>query len=257
MNTAWRRRFITDGYMTVRRAVPKTMIERARRLINRRLGEKGREATTPDRVAFFADDFHAPELTELLLATPLWAHAEALIGPGCVERPQAEVTLGFPNPDGQTAFNGKEFHIDGFPDKGRYQETYTLNIGIFLSDVVAEDRGNFVACPGSHIEVARYARQHGVEGINEALRGRTYPRRRQLLVKAGDAVLCHYNTVHARQWNSTADIRYAVFFRVKRVGHLERWREALAEPWLEWDGLRDLAARSPASGTEPPEAQVP
>ncbi|NNN04466.1 MAG: hypothetical protein HKL90_01060 [Elusimicrobia bacterium] len=237
--------FIRNGYLKIPGVVSREKISRALRVINRHLAEKPRADETPDRVPFFSELFQSPELMGLILETPLWAVVESLLGPGRADRPQAEVTLGFPNADEHVPFNGKELHIDGFPDKGR-QETFTLNVGVFLSDAREPFSGNFKVFPGSHVLVAEHARRHGHCGINKSLRDLRAPEEeKQILVKAGDAVVCHYNLVHAREWNSTPRIRYAVFFRVYAAGHLDRWREALRDLWLEWDGLKDLTAGDP------------
>lgn len=241
--------FIDKGYLHIPGVVPPERIAESLRIINRQLGEKPRAETTPHHVPFFADLFQAPELMGMLLDTPLLSVVESLIGAGRVDRPQAEVTLGFPNADERVHFNGKELHIDGFPDKGR-QETYTLNAGVFLSDIPAPFMGNFKVCPGSHLEVAEHARRHGHAGINASLRELRFPKTEQLLVKAGDAVVCHYNLVHSREWNCSPNIRYAVFFRIYAAGHLDRWEKALREPWLEWEGIKELTGR-PLRGCEP------
>ncbi len=243
-----KREFIRRGYLTLRGIVPRMKIGPALRVINQKLGSGSRKGASPEHVPFFSDLFNSPELMSLLMETKLWPVVESLLGPGRAQRPQAEVTLGFPNMDASAHFNAKELHIDGLPDKGR-RETYTLNVGVFLSDVPGPNMGNFKACPGSHLWVAEHARRFGPYGINPALRDLrgTAGETDELIARAGDAVVCHYNLVHARQWNASPHIRYAVFFRVYAKGHLTRWQYVMREPWVEWAGLAHLRPKNAGS----------
>jgi hypothetical protein len=55
---------------------------------------------------------------------------------------------------------------------------------------------------------------------------------------AGDLLLAHYLLGHNIGGNTSAQVRRAVYFRVKRAGHDARWREFLQDPWLDYDPVR-------------------
>jgi hypothetical protein len=62
----------------------------------------------------------------------------------------------------------------------------------------------------------------------------------QLTGQPGDAVLCHYQLGHGIAGNSSPDIRYAIYFRLKHVEHDAVHWECMTDIWREWAGMRDV-----------------
>lgn len=234
-----KREIVEKGYLKLPGAVAPEKVAAALRSANILLCGRQKTPLNPQRVQFFSQIDRSPEIMGLLFDTTLWPACEELIGEGRLKRPKsAQVALGFPTVDESVVFNGKESHIDGFP-KGRRIQTFTLCVCVLLSDVPGEFQGNFKVFPGTHALSADYLRRHGYRRVNQDLAGRQYPAVERITGKAGDAVICHYNLIHAREWNSSPNIRYAVFFRLERLDHRSRWKKALTDLWLEWDGIRD------------------
>lgn len=242
LSAAQKRRFMRDGFLRLPGAASRARAERALRLVNAELGAaRGGAVGVPS----FSRIWDRPELMGLLYETRLWGDCESLLGPGAALRPiMANVTLGFPSLEGAPPHDDADFHVDGVPAApGREPRTFTLFLCVLLRDLPRRFSGNFKVVPGSHLEVSRLAASRGAEAVGEAFRERAFPEALQFVGRAGDAMLCHHHLLHARERNDSAEIRYAVFFRVEHAAHRSRWREAMADPWLEFDGLR--ARRDP------------
>jgi ectoine hydroxylase-related dioxygenase (phytanoyl-CoA dioxygenase family) len=115
--------------------------------------------------------------------------------------------------------------------------TFTLLVGVLLSDQVAPDAGNLVVWPGSHLLYAEHFRRHGGRSLLDGLPEVPLPEPEPVLGRAGDLVLCHYQLAHAGGPNLSPHVRYSVYFRVKAAGHDSRRWECLEHPWREWTAL--------------------
>jgi ectoine hydroxylase-related dioxygenase (phytanoyl-CoA dioxygenase family) len=123
--------------------------------------------------------------------------------------------------------------------------SFTMLIGVMLSDMPGEDRGNFTVWPGSHLLNAAYLREVGPRSLLEHMPQVELPEPVQIVGQAGDIVLAHYLLSHGTAQNLSHDIRYMVFFRLTHIGHdQEQWR-SLEELWLHWPGLHDLRGPRP------------
>jgi ectoine hydroxylase-related dioxygenase (phytanoyl-CoA dioxygenase family) len=66
------------------------------------------------------------------------------------------------------------------------------------------------------------------------------PQPEQIIARAGDIVLCHYQVGHTAAQNVSPHIRYAIYFRLNHVDHEQLKRDALIDIWLEWEGMREM-----------------
>jgi ectoine hydroxylase-related dioxygenase (phytanoyl-CoA dioxygenase family) len=120
--------------------------------------------------------------------------------------------------------------------------SFTALGGIFLTDVVREDAGNFTVWPGSHRKMEAYFRENGVEELlNGSMPKLDYGEPVQILANAGDAVLAHYQLLHGVAGNVSPWPRFAVFFRVRHPMHNEHRLECLTDLWREWPGLHSTS----------------
>jgi ectoine hydroxylase-related dioxygenase (phytanoyl-CoA dioxygenase family) len=67
------------------------------------------------------------------------------------------------------------------------------------------------------------------------------PEPEQVTGGPGDLLLAHYLLGHNIGGNTSPAVRRAAYFRVKRAGHDQRWREFLTDPWLDYRPVRDAA----------------
>jgi ectoine hydroxylase-related dioxygenase (phytanoyl-CoA dioxygenase family) len=231
--------FARTGYLVVPQVVPPPAIAAARQEIERRLSERPPPAGhRGPHMLFLTGSLPAP-LSSLLFETPALRAAEALIAPGKFETPDhLQLSLNFPpfphRPGGP--------HMDGLspPEPDGRPGTFTLLAGIFLTDQSQEESGNLWVWPGSHRAAAAYFRAHGPEAV---LPSAPYPpvalpEPRQVTGRAGDLLLAHYMLGHNIGGNTSRDVREAVYFRLSREGHRDRWRDCVQDPLLEFEPAR-------------------
>jgi len=240
--------FAERGFLVLPQAVPAEVVAAASRAIDELIenAPPGPQVRGPHN--YFAAATRAPALAALLTGSPAFGLAEALTGTGTLEAPrQVQVALNIP-PFSHRPGMG---HIDGFPPEpdGR-AGTFTMLAGVLMSGQREQDAGNLWVWPGTHLTHARYFRAHGPDAFFAAggyppIR---LPEPEQVTGQAGDLVLAHYLLSHNIGGNTSAAIRRAVYFRIKRSGHAARWREFLADPWLDYDTVRDRLERDRADG---------
>jgi hypothetical protein len=250
LDPSQRRALAEDGYIVLPGAVPRPLIEEALRTINHSLGEVG---IARDQLPTFRARTYTPELVgsepirRLYTDSPLGALAESCIGPGKVRTPrEGQIALRFPTRDHRGAAVP---HIDGIsaPGNGVAPGTlyhFTALGAVFLSDVLEPDRGNFTVWPGSHRIMEAHLRTHGAQAIVDRFPDLELPPPRQILAKAGDALLAHYQLAHGISPNLGPHIRYAVFFRLFHKRHEAHGSKPLQDLWLEWDGMQDAPKRA-------------
>jgi Phytanoyl-CoA dioxygenase (PhyH) len=245
--------FYRDGYIKVPSAIASERRERALSAINAELG-RGLDPARMDE--FYARSFcpelrNAGSVLDLFRGTPARSLADALLAPGRVRDPSmAQIALRFPD-DRQTPERSKPMrpHVDGTygPANGvrpGQVAHFTLLCMVALSDVSRDFAGNFTVWPGSHQLYERYFQTHDVQ---EMLHGTPklehLPDPVQLQVNAGDVVLAHYQLGHTAAPNLSAQIRYAVFFRLYHEQHDPDSLDILADIWREFPGLQPRHGR--------------
>ena len=231
-----------DGYVLLPAAVPRERIDAALSAINQSLG-RGLDPRQVElyRARSFCPELRAePVITDLLYAGEAWPAAESLLGEGRIKRPGlGQIALSFPTALPAAAPHP---HLDGLytPANGvpRGQiASFTLLLGVMLSDVEGPLAGNLVVWPGTHHLYQEYFRQRGPRTLLEGMPEVPLPAPVPVTGHAGDVVLCHYQLGHTAGANTSPHVRYAVYFRLEHVDHGgQRW-ECLTDIWREWPGL--------------------
>lgn len=231
-----------NGYAVLPGAVPRPLIEAALADINCAVSEKNQSGATGSfKEEQWMDWRGTPEVMALLLETGLWELADALVGP--IHPPAGPGFVCLRYPQRRRYPCEPAFHVDGvyshdsWTRKGEI-DSMSIKIAVFLSDVPGPDRGNFTVIPGSHLLLAEHLRERGLEALREGMPALSWGRPKQLVGRAGDAVVCHYMLVHEGEQNLSPHVRYAAFFNLMRDDHRAHQREALTDPWFEWRGLR-------------------
>ncbi|HEY3291024.1 MAG TPA: phytanoyl-CoA dioxygenase family protein [Anaerolineae bacterium] len=236
-----------QGYVLVPGVIPRERVNAAMRAINHSLGE----GLDPAKLAILRSQSYAPELqreaviTDLYNATPAKGLVESLIGSGKV-RPVTggQIALRFPIAPGQTPGQPSP-HLDGMytPTNGVPQgriASFTMLVGVALSDVSEPFAGNLTVWPGTHRLYEQYFREHGPEALLQGMPPIRLPEPLFLTAQAGDVMLCHYELAHAAAANASPHVRYAIYFRASHVEHDQQWKEAMTDIWMEWPGMRSL-----------------
>ena len=124
---------------------------------------------------------------------------------------------------------------------------FTALVGVYLSDVPADNWGNFTVWPGSHRAYADYFAAEGADALLRGMPPVNLSDPVQLKPHAGDAVLSHYQIGHGIAPNTGPNIRYAIYFRLKRRGHDAIRTEVMTDLWREWDGMAEVVAQTPSA----------
>jgi len=231
-----------DGWVHLPGAVPRARVDRAKRAINASLG-KGLD---PRRIESYRARSFCPELqgdavvTDLLYGGAAWDVAQSLLGPGRVKRPATgQIALSFPETSPAARIQP---HLDGMytPSNGVPRgeiSSFTLLVGVLLSDVEGPGSGNLVVWPGTHRLYEEYFRRQGPRSLLGGMPDVPLPEPVSVTGRTGDVVLCHYQLAHATGPNASPHIRYAVYFRLEHVDHGQQKWECLTDVWREWPGI--------------------
>jgi hypothetical protein len=253
LTDAQKSEIIDTGFTLLRNVVPAERVAAALRVINAALGENGAD---PAQLPIYRSRSWVPEVSgdpailALLTETPLWSLAESAIGAGQLEPVDyGQIAMRFPS---MQPADTPHAHIDGMytPTNGVPEGqimNFTALVGVYLSDVPTPDAGNFVVWPGTHRIYADYFAREGAEALLKGMPPVEIGDPVQTTPMAGDAVLSHYQIGHGIASNVSPHIRYAIYFRLKRVGHDEIRHEVMTDLWREWDGMRDLVSTATSS----------
>lgn len=250
LSHAQKQHFVTHGYVQVPGVVPRVMVDAALRAINHSIGE----GMHPDEMPRLRAQSYCPELrqqpviTDLLNATPALRLAESLIGAGQIAPvTSGQIALRFPSlidppPAPQPHLDGMHTPTNGVPAGEIY--SFTMLLGVMLSDLDGPFAGNLAVWPGTHRIYESYFRSRGPQSLLQGMPEVELPEPVQLAGRAGDVVLCHYQLAHGVCANVSPHVRYAVYFRLHHVRHAEQKWDAMTDIWREWDGVRELVGAS-------------
>jgi len=239
------RRFGRDGFLLVPGLIPPADVAAANAAIDTIIAANPSPGVGQQSYVEKGAEMN-PALLGLLTRTPAYGIAEQLAAPGCLIGPShVQVALTFP-PYQHIPGAG---HIDGLGPKkpGGRPNSFTLLIGVILSDQSADNMGNLHVWPGTHLATAEYARTHGMAALISAAAGTSSPpvpqeNRRQLHGRPGDVVFAHYLLAHNIGGNTSTIVRRSVYLRLKHAGHEQHWERALTDAAYEFDGVRAAMA---------------
>jgi hypothetical protein len=265
-----------DGFCILPEVVSADLVRVARAEINAELGR----GFDPAEVPSFNAQSWCPELapdpiiTDLFYESPLFRIVCSSLENPADENPalghilpvdRGQIALRFPASefDEQPAAQVYDNHLDGLHSSTNgvpvgSVRSFTMLVGVALSDCLEEDCGNFLVNKGSHQRVQRVFNQQAQiaergEGVGYGIGpggskedgiwplGTFYPptafdgsSSHQLKLRAGDAVIMHYSCVHAAAKNTGPDIRYMVYFRVWHRDHMMYNSRALTNNFIFW-----------------------
>jgi hypothetical protein len=242
------REFHEDGYVIVRGAVPRLMIDDARRAINHHLGQAG---LPPDKLTEYSARSYCPEITgtppivDLFNRTPLFDLVESMLGEGnLLPIKGAQIALRFPG-FGSNRPHVLKGHLDGVGTgtngipKGEFHRGFAALVTVLAADVTEPWHGNFTVWPGSHHVAERYFRETSPQELSKGTPRFDLPREPvQVCGQAGDVCISHHQLIHEAAPNHGPNIRYAVIFRAAHKDTHTIGTDAMTDIWREWDGIR-------------------
>ena len=237
--------FAEDGYVVLPQVVSADLADAARREIAVRVHQEPPPDRRGPHFYFLSGDLPRPLLAALFESGALRL-AEALIAPGWFEAPDhVQISLNIPVWDHRPGGP----HIDGLtpPEPDGRPGTFTLLLGILLTDQSRHDAGNLWVWPGSHRASAAYLREAGPDALASSIPYPpvALPQPVQVTGRAGDVLLAHYMLGHNMGGNTSGVTREVVYFRLRRAGHRDRWREVVQDPLLEYEPVRAAVNAKP------------
>lgn len=242
--------FYEEGYIKIPGAVPKEMVDAARKAMNHSIGSVGQGGDDLDnfKTGAYCDELkNLPVMTDLYNETDVMRAAEQLMGTGNVLPVNGvQMALRFPTilDDERPEPRG---HLDGLGNgkngqaKGMYRRGFTAFAVIYLADVPDAFCGNFTVWPKTHRFFQDYFREHGHEVLKDGTPRVPLPEPpMQIVGQAGDAVIAHHQIVHTGGPNASPDIRYAAITRLRHVACEANGMDAYTDIWKEWDGVREV-----------------
>lgn len=245
LTLAQKRFFYEQGYIVLPGVIPPAMVRAARRAINHSLGDRGMnqsDLSTLRSQTYCKEVTNQPVIVDLFQRTPAIDAAESLVGKGKLKPTgSGQIALRFPTLADPP---GKPWpHVDGMysPHNGVPEgviQHFTMLASAILSDLPEPDIGNFTVWPGTHRLFEAYFREHSPQILLEGMPKVAMPEPVQIIAKAGDVVLTHYQLAHSVAPHTGPDIRYAIFFRLSHVDHAQIGWRCMTDIWAEWEGMR-------------------
>lgn len=240
-----------QGYVVISGAIPREMVDAALKAINHSIGS-GMEPSKIDsfyKVSFCPELCNSQVITDLIGCAEVRELVESALGEGKVVWPKSgQLALRFPT---MRPPQPPRPHVDGMigPRDGNpgSLDNFTAVVGVQLSDLPHAGMGNIAVWPGSHLRCAEYFRQHGEAVFCNGIPPIDFGDPIQLTCMSGDLVLMHYLLVHGITLNHSPHVRYTTYFRLTHVDHDRQKSESMLDPWLHWEGVRQLARSSPGS----------
>lgn len=240
-------KFTSDGMIIKRNYVPTLLVQRASSLIDRWYRADMDQSNLVD----YTQRTFAPELTGHPHILALFAESGVsglvaeLIGDfSPVTTSQVQIRI--PESELQQAQPAKAMHVDGVAcphlDPAELR-TFSLLVGVVLSDVSDPDGGALRYVRGGHLSMAEWFRTEWSLGLTDQVPPQIDIRQGSpFLGKPGDLLLMHHLVPHSVGSNNTNLPRIMAYFRISHVDHPNRRLDALRDPWLDFPAL---TARSP------------
>ncbi|SFC62147.1 phytanoyl-CoA dioxygenase family protein [Streptomyces aidingensis] len=248
LNEEEKARFKRDGAIIRRAQVPDQLTAPARELIEGWY----REAYVPERIAAYTQRTFAPELgsepalLDLFHRSGVRELAVDLLGT-VAPVTTVQIQLRLPDAEVRGAQPEKAMHVDGVACPHldpRELRTFSLLVGVVLSEIDDPAGGALHYVPGGHLRMAEWFGSAWSLGITEQTPPEIGTEQGvPLLGGPGDLLLMHHLVPHAVGRNLTSRPRAMAYFRVSHPNHAGRRLEALRNPWLDYPPLATPDAR--------------
>mmetsp|Transcript_20451 Transcript_20451/g.23160 ORF Transcript_20451/g.23160 Transcript_20451/m.23160 type:complete len:405 (+) Transcript_20451:75-1289(+) len=247
LTTEQRESFKKNGFVQIKGVIPCEMVNEALALINNDLLKRDAHEERDGKNNVFCHRLIMNKtILGLLYKSPAWTLVQRLLGKGNASikgAPQIALkapTLNKKNNDEQVDPTG--WHTDG--TAGGQYSAMTMLVGITLSAQREPNCGNLCVHPGSHeilLPIYRKKVQNGEpsydeEGSEPRL---ALPNGIHVLAEPGDIILAHQKLAHQVAPNTTSNIRYQIYFRIRHKNHSDYIKSGvlLDDLWVEFEGL--------------------
>jgi len=234
--------FTTTGVIVKRDFVSRELADRAAALVtNWYRGDMDLTQIAEYTQRTFAPDHGShPDVLALFTRSGVVELVRELVG-DFIPIATTQIQIRVPESELHNVQPDKAMHVDGVscphldPTELR---TFSLLVGVVLSDISDPAGGALRYVPGGHLRMADWFRTEWSLGITDqvppyvdAEEGVSF------LGRPGDVLLMHHLVPHAVGRNHTTTPRIMAYFRVSHVDHASRRLDALRDPWLDYPAL--------------------
>jgi hypothetical protein len=243
--------FASQGMLVRRGLVPRKLAVRARALAE---DWYQHEMKLAELIAYtqrtFAPELGShPDLLALLYSSDVVDLVTSLVGE-FQPVTAAQIQIRVPEQDLTQAQPEKAMHVDGVacphldPSELR---TFSLLVGVVLSDVTSPQGGALRYVPGGHLRMAEWFRSEWSLGLTDQVPPQLDAEQGvPFLGHTGDVLVMHHLVPHAVSRNYTERPRLMAYFRVSHVNHASRRLETLKDPWLDYPPIARMRRGSRA-----------
>jgi hypothetical protein len=246
------RTFARDGWIVVPEVVPEPLLAAADLEIDGLVGDTAPHEGDggPGVNAWFMPRARLPRCEALLRDSPALALADELVAPGALDFAFDHVQVSTTRAPWPLVPGGP--HIDGHAPRPDHEapDSFTLLVGILLTDQTDDRSGNLWVWPGSHLEHERLFRERGTRVLLDAYGHSTLLNPpftlgppKPVRGRRGDVVLSHFLLGHNKGAHDGPRDRRTVYYRLAVPGHPQRWDATFLDAWAEYPPVREVAAR--------------
>jgi len=142
-----------------------------------------------------------------------------------------------------------DWHIDNYTPRDleqrkRIPDDFTALVGIYFSDNMELNSGNFTVYPGGHHHIQQYSLNNGgqsfyeTNGLVDAQKKLCLSEPYQIIAQEGSIIIAHRMLPHIVGSNHSNNTRYVVWFRVKSKNRLKENKyedcDTFLNIWKEW-----------------------
>jgi ectoine hydroxylase-related dioxygenase (phytanoyl-CoA dioxygenase family) len=251
-----REQFQRDGYVLVGSVVAEDLLARADEEIDRFIHAEQptdvlevhgpavlRDHAEPGQHQWFPPVDRLPACDAALRSSDALRAANELVAPGelvhAFDHIQVATTVAPWShvPDGP--------HLDGHTEHP--PNSFTMLVGILLTDQSDSQSGNLWVWPGSHLQ---HSRMFSDRGARVLLESQGHPKLiappielghpTEIRGRRGDVLLAHYLLGHNKGGNASSKTRRTIYYRLATHDHRKHWEDALSDPWHEYPALRPI-----------------
>ncbi|MGH9272720.1 MAG: phytanoyl-CoA dioxygenase family protein [Ilumatobacteraceae bacterium] len=250
------RRFAADGFLVVRDVVTGNLLDRADAEIDDLIddvapqeGESG-----PGQNAWFPPRSALPRCEDVLRRSPALEIAKELVAPNTLDHAFDHIQVARTVPPWSHLPGGP--HIDGHGPGQDPPASFTVLVGVLLTDQHDSQSGNLWVWPGSHLDHERLFRLRGTKVLQRTgghctLLDPPATLQPQVAIRGGrgDLVLAHFLLGHNKGGNVASHDRRTIYYRLAVPGHPDRWEQTFLDAWTEYPPVRE--ALKPAGRPTP------
>jgi ectoine hydroxylase-related dioxygenase (phytanoyl-CoA dioxygenase family) len=246
------RQFARDGFLLLSGLVPENLLEQADREVEGLIAERPPDPSKAgrDADAWFPPVSRLPACDQVLRGSPVLAAAGELVAPYTLDHAFDHIQVATTESGWNHVPGGP--HIDGHNPAEERPSSFTVLIGVFLTDQTRSQSGNLWVWPGSHLDHQSLFRQRGTRALMDVgghctLLEPPTPLGPALELKGrrGDVVIAHYLLGHNKGGNTSGRTRRSIYYRLSVPDHPQRWERTFLDVLTEFPAV--MSACAPAS----------